>query len=189
MESLSPRGRRTRYDNYGEEAEAPRTGTQESAAASALSISAADEELESAENAGFEYVDHTADVGIRAWGPSLAKAFEAAGLALFGYMTDLSLVNPTSTRDVVVPKEDTSCLERLFFHYMDELLFLYGSDYFIARRVHVTEEDESLTVHCEGETFDLKRHTQGTEVKAITMHELMVTMGPPRCTVQVLLDI
>lgn len=32
--------------------------------------------------AGFAFVDHTADIGFRSWGPTLRDAFEQAGLAL-----------------------------------------------------------------------------------------------------------
>ena len=40
---------------------------------------------------GYEYLDHTADVQLHAWGPSLKEAFEQCAKAMFGYITELGL--------------------------------------------------------------------------------------------------
>ncbi|KFG99611.1 archease family protein [Toxoplasma gondii VAND] len=129
---------------------------------------------------GFEYLDHTADVIIHAWGSSLGEAFERAGQALFHYMTDTGRVEARERRTIDVSGRD---LEDLLFHFLDELLFLYGSDYFVARKVSVTELDSAngrLVCEVAGERFDRTKHSQGTEVKAITMHEMKIWRKPQR---------
>ncbi len=40
----------------------------------------------------FEFFEHTADIGIRAWGDSLEEAFENSALAVFEVITDTSKV-------------------------------------------------------------------------------------------------
>ena len=46
---------------------------------------------------GYEYLDHTADVQIHSWGPSVKEAFEQAAKAMFGYMTELDTIQEQGT--------------------------------------------------------------------------------------------
>lgn len=40
----------------------------------------------------YEYLDHTADVQLHAWGSTLEEAFGHVAECMFNYMTDLSVV-------------------------------------------------------------------------------------------------
>ena len=46
---------------------------------------------------GYEFLDHTADVQIHAWGKDLKESFEQAAKAMFAYMTDLDTVEEQGT--------------------------------------------------------------------------------------------
>eukprot|EP00070_Physeter_catodon_P049419 XP_028356313.1 uncharacterized protein LOC114487882 [Physeter catodon] len=125
-----------------------------------------------AERRGFAYRPHPADVVIHSWGPNLSAAFQRAGLALFNYMTDIQLVQQNQTRRVVARGSD---MKSLLFNFLTELLNLYGEDYFVASEIHVESMDEhtfTIVAEAKGEKFDSTRHSSGTEVKAITMHDM-----------------
>lgn len=131
---------------------------------------------------GFVYLDHTADVIVHAFAESLSECFAFAGLALFHCMADLREVRPQKQRSVVARGRSAGLL---LFHFLDELLFLYGSEYFIAcqvRPLEITEqrsgEGVELVAKCVvvGERFDCQRHSGGTEVKAVTLHRLQVLL-------------
>ncbi|XP_042625388.1 protein archease isoform X2 [Cyprinus carpio] len=111
----------------------------------------------------YEYLDHTADVQIHSWGDSLEEAFEQCAMGMFGYMTDTETVEPIDTLDV---------------ESEDDWLFKFSADiFFIPREVKVLHIDRvrfRIRSIGWGEEFNLNKHPQGTEVKAITYSAMQV---------------
>lgn len=124
----------------------------------------------------YEYLDHTADVQIHSWGTDLKESFENAAMAMFGYMTtDYSRVDMTRVHEITVESND---MMNLLYHFLDEFLFLFSAEPFlIARVVKITEfdvENFKLKAVGYGEEFDISKHPQGTEVKAITYSAMQI---------------
>lgn len=124
----------------------------------------------------YEYLDHTADVQLHAWGDDLKEAFEQVAIAMFGYMTtDMSTVEQLQSQQVEAEGED---LQSLLFHWLDEWLFLFSAEpFFIARAIKITEFDlKSFKIKgiATGEEFQIGKHPQGTEVKAITYSAMQI---------------
>uniref|UniRef100_A0ABK0LLZ5 Protein archease n=1 Tax=Rattus norvegicus TaxID=10116 RepID=A0ABK0LLZ5_RAT len=91
-------------------------------------------------NRKYEYLDHTADVQLHAWGDTLEEAFEQCAMAMFGYMTDTGTVEPLQTVEVETQGDD---LQSLLFHFLDEWLYRFSADeYFIPREVKVLNIDQ-----------------------------------------------
>uniref|UniRef100_A0A673JLZ6 Protein archease n=1 Tax=Sinocyclocheilus rhinocerous TaxID=307959 RepID=A0A673JLZ6_9TELE len=67
-------------------------------------------------------------------------------------------------------------MESLLFHFLDDWLFKFSADiFFIPREVKVLHIDRMLFFICRwGEEFNLNKHPQGTEVKAITYSAMQV---------------
>ncbi|CAM9112778.1 unnamed protein product [Chrysoparadoxa australica] len=159
----------------------------------ARSVSLADDKVWD----NFEYLDHTADVQLHAWGDTLKQAMEFVVPCMFNYMTDLRTVavDDSMTRTIHVEGTD---LKALLHNYLDEFLFLFSTEGFTCCRVTIEEFERkdtfSITAKGEGEKFDLDRHPQGTEVKAITysnmqIHEGVTHEGAKRSEVFVIVDI
>ncbi|KAM4805975.1 protein archease isoform X1 [Urocitellus parryii] len=83
-------------------------------------------------NRKYEYLDHTADVQLHAWGDTLEEAFEQCAMAMFGYMTDTGTVEPLQTIEVETQGDD---LQSLLFHFLDEWLYKFSADEFFIPRV------------------------------------------------------
>ena len=84
-------------------------------------------------------------------------------------------------------------LKSLLFHFLDEFLFLFSADpFFIPKQIKITEFDkQAFKIKAEGygETFDLHKHPQGTEVKAITYSNMQVYDTADKHEVYVIVDI
>src|SRR5437763_2416305 len=136
--------------------------------------------------AGFEVFDHTADVGVRAWGPDLPTAFAQAARGLFSLLVPLDAIRETRAREVAVQAGDP---ESLLVAWLDELLFVFETEGLVFGRFAVAlSTPTTLTAVAHGEPFDPARHRGGVVVKAATYHQIAVAAGPPS-RVQVILDI
>ncbi|XP_035303151.1 protein archease-like [Cricetulus griseus] len=91
-------------------------------------------------NQKYEYLDHTADVQLYAWGDTLEEAFEQCAMAMFGHMIETKTVKPLQTVEVETQGDD---LQPLLFHFLDEWLYKFSADeYFIPWEVKVLNIDQ-----------------------------------------------
>lgn len=99
---------------------------------------------------------------------------------MFGYMTEIETVEIKATHIIVAEGHD---LESLLFQFLDELLFMFSCEPFLICNKIVIEEfktdDEfKIVCKCYGEEFQLGKHPQGTEVKAITYSAMQIVNEP-----------
>ncbi|ODM99973.1 Protein archease [Orchesella cincta] len=138
----------------------------------------------------YEYLDHTADVQIHAWGENLGEAFEQCAMGMFAYITDMDRVDNFGSEQIEATGHD---MLSLLYGFLDEWLFLFNAEpYFVARKINITSFDRDnfkISAVGYGETFDLRKHTQGTEVKAITYSNMQFHEKDNYAEVFVIIDI
>lgn len=136
----------------------------------------------------FEVIDHTADIGIAAYGADLKEAFANAAYGLFNLMVDLDGVGDDSCYKVEVTAEDQS---DLLVAWLNELIYLFEVESVLFKRFEIGELIKtSLSAMCYGEKIDPQRHRIKIGVKAATYHMLRVEGdGEAGFRVQVLFDI
>lgn len=134
----------------------------------------------------YRFIDHTADVGVEATGATLEEAFAATVLGMFAVICDPDLVERREVKSVQA-KADTP--ERLVFRLLDECIYLHSTETWLAGRVTVSLKDGQATATLEGEPIDPARHTELTEVKAPTKHQLEVDPDGDPVRIQVIFDL
>ncbi len=134
----------------------------------------------------FEIVDHTADVGIIAYGADINQAFANAARALFSLITELDDVAEALYRDTELTAPEQ---ESLLVEWLNELIYLFDVENIIFKRFDITEiSNTQLKARSYGEKIDNSKHKLKTGVKAATYHMLKVDKDDG-CKVQVLFDI
>jgi SHS2 domain-containing protein len=113
-------------------------------------------------------LDHTGDIGIEVRAPSLEALFADAALALFEILARRP-PDPRGTRESLpIPAGDPAEALRDF---LAELLYRFS----VERKMYVGFAPGSGTVEADWEPYDAARHPLGTELKAVTWHQLAVT--------------
>lgn len=139
----------------------------------------------------FEFLEHTADVYIAAYGRDLMEAFENAAAATFEVMTDIDRVEPKIEEEVEVEADDEYAL---LYNWIEELLVrseinqvLYSK--FKVLSIEETDEGYRLKAKIWGEEFNPDKHTQKVGIKAVTYHQMEIIKEPDKVTVKFILDI
>ena len=134
----------------------------------------------------FELIDHTADVGVIAYGADISQAFANAARALFSLITELDDVAEVLHRDIEVTASDQ---ESLLVEWLNELIYLFDTEHILFKRFDITKLNHTqLKARNYGEKVDKSKHKLKTGVKAATYHILKVNKGDG-CQIQVLFDI
>ena len=124
----------------------------------------------------FRFLEHTADVKVEVIGSTYEEAFEVAGQVMTELITDISEVDAKEKRSIAVTGED---LYALLYEWLEALIVLFGAESLIFSRFKVLKIEQKnnewhLVGEVWGETFDLDKHQQGTEIKAITYSEMEI---------------
>jgi SHS2 domain-containing protein len=135
----------------------------------------------------FEILDHTADIGIIAYGVDVKELFSNAALALFSLITELESIEERLRLNLQVRSEDR---DSLLVEWLNELIYSFDAKHVLVHRCDI----ESLTytqlkATCHGENFDPMKHKIKREIKAATYHMLKLDENSDGYRAQVILDI
>jgi SHS2 domain-containing protein len=140
---------------------------------------------------GFKFHDHTADITIECWAPTLEEAFSEAALATFDVIVDTNTVKPVEATHIVV---DGSDVNELLVEWIGHLIALVDIDYmffskFDVLSINKVEDGYSLEAKAYGEEIDHSRHVSKTEVKAMTYADLRIEKHPDHTRIWFTLDL
>ena len=122
----------------------------------------------------YTYLDHTGDLGIRAYGTTLIQLFTNAAKGLLESIADLGTIDEVTQIEIEV---SAASLEDLMVAWLDELNFRHEVEEVFFRRVEIrrlSEQPPMLSAVAYGEPTDFKKHVVYTEIKSVTYHQLLV---------------
>ena len=135
----------------------------------------------------YELIDHTADIGIRAFGRTLEELFTHAAVGMFGLMAELESVEPTEEKTIALTSET---LEDLYLFWHQELLFRASVDHMLYKDfLFDTLTERTLKARIRGEGIHFGKHRLKKEVKAVTYHELKIQKKDHLYSVQIIFDV
>ena len=136
---------------------------------------------------GYEFFEHTADTGLRAYGATLEELFIHAAQGLITLLVEDSSISPKEVRPITL---DANSIEDLLRLWLKELLFWFNTDRFLPGTYELEEvKGGVLRARLTGERFDPSRHLHGVEVKGVTYHEFRVTQTADGWEASIIFDI
>jgi len=147
--------------------------------------------VEMTKGTSYEFLEHTADAYVAAYGKDLAEAFESAAVAMFDVMTEVEKVKAKVEDHVEVEAEDEYAL---LYSWLEDLLvksdineMLYSK--FEISSINKTLEGFRLKAKIWGEKFNPEKHSQKVGVKAVTYHRMEILKELNKITLKFILDI
>jgi len=135
----------------------------------------------------YEWIEHTADVGVRVFGDDLKSLFSHAANAFFEIITETDTIEPRKTYTITAKGDGW---EELLVNWLNELLFLFDTKGLVFKEFEIEEiRRDYLRAKAKGELFDLKKHPLKTGIKAVTYHQLKVEKAKDHWEAQVIFDI
>ena len=139
----------------------------------------------------FEFLEHTADVYIRAFGKTMEEAYANSALAMFEVMTDTNKIGQPKQENVEVEAEDQYAL---LYNWLEILLVKFETEGMLYSKFEITdwketEENFKFKAKIWGEKYDAQKHPQKVGVKAVTYHRMMIIREKDSAVLEFILDI
>lgn len=141
---------------------------------------------------GYQILEHTADIGVAAWGPTVTDAFAAAARGMFAIILGSDpQERPVGGREGTLEVETTGeDWPALLVNWLSELLFHFEVERFVP--LQYTFEacaPPRCRARVSGRYLDSLEDVGGVGIKAVTYHQIAVEIGPARTDVSVIFDI
>jgi len=137
----------------------------------------------------FEFIEHTADLGLRVTGKTSEDLFKNYANALFSILTDYQPQKIISKKITL----QAQCLAELLVDWLNELLSTFLADGFFPKEYNVNISDDKggkvLQAELRGEEFDFENNQLKREIKAATYHDLKVEENGRGYVAEVIFDV
>ena len=136
----------------------------------------------------YEFLEHTADLKIRATGKTFSEALSEAGKALTKAIAADSKIEPKTEKALIIKINKP---EILVHDFLSQLIYLFATEKLLFSEFDIEIKEAigyKLTAKLKGEKYDPTRHRLVKEVKAVTYHDMKVKQEKDKWTIEVVCD-
>ena len=120
----------------------------------------------------YRIIDHTADVGLHVFGTDPSEVFATAARAMFDIMVSPESVHAVQSLSLQVEGADWP---DLMVNWLRELLCLWSGRGLLVHSVDILDIGaQRITADVAVDSYDPARHALGSEIKAVTYHQITV---------------
>jgi SHS2 domain-containing protein len=135
----------------------------------------------------YEVFEHTADIGLHAYGDTLEELFVHAAQGMESLMVAPEQIRPEVQREIVVEGHDEISL---LIAWLNELIFLFDIEYLLFHDFTIDALSASrLKAQAIGEPYDAQHHDLSSAIKAVTWHEASVEQSDNGYKARIIFDI
>ena len=138
----------------------------------------------------FEEIDHTADIGIRAYGKTTEELFETCAYGMYAVMLERYEPSREGERSFKLGSES---MEGLLVRWLSELLFYFETESLIFSDLSVVvsgaKVEKKLSARASFCHYDEKKHGYAALIKAVTYHNLEIRREKGIYVVEVIFDV
>ena len=133
----------------------------------------------------YEFLEHTADVKLKAYGKTIEEAFCNSAYALKEKIIGKKIVLKKIKKEIKVAGKDN---EKLLYNFLEEFLYLLDAKDFIFSKINkINIAGNKLTAEISGDKASSYKFSNS--VKAITYNEIFVKKDKNNFICQVVLDV
>jgi len=135
----------------------------------------------------YKVFEHTADIGLHAYGSTLSELFIHAAQGMESLMVPPEQIRIQVSRQLEVDGHDSVSL---LIAWLNELIFLFDTEYLIFCQFEVESLTEThVRGRASGEPYDAQRHELSSAIKAVTWHEAVVEQTDDGYKARLIFDI
>ena len=131
--------------------------------------------------------EHTADIGLHAYGETLPDLFVHAAQGMESLMVAPEQIRPDVCREVGAEGHDDISL---LIAWLGQLIVLFDSEFLLFCDFVIDEMTPTrVKGRAFGEPYDARRHDLSSAIKAVTWHEAAIERGSEDYTATIIFDI
>jgi len=122
-------------------------------------------------NKYYEILEHTADIGIKITGNSITEIFWKAIHATADLLSGGIEIQPVIERGFSVEEEN---IETAFVSILEEIIYFFEKEMFLPSVCSVNIDKDLYKINLKGNIVSAEEVKNGTEIKAVTYHQLEI---------------